>query len=578
MKRLTILAAALLVTAACDTLEQNPMDKLFEDNAFQTESDLELYTNSFYSMFPSAYTIFYGDRISDYMAPIAVSKFFLGSYTAQDGSGWTWGSLRNVNYFLAHYDQPSIPLEARQHYGALARLMRAVFYFDKAKRFGDVPWYDAPLDYDDPLLYKPRDSREMVMQKVLEDLDYACTHLRTRDGGRLSDTDASVVDRYVALAFKARVCLFEGTFRKYHGLTGSPSANEWLAEAVDAAQQVMDSGVFTLARDYGSQFVSQAADPDETILAIVHSADLQIYHASNWYWCSPSYGECLGLTHQFIDTYLCSDGSRFTDRPGFDELEFPDEVEGRDSRLAQTIRCGLYVRSDGKVYAPDFGACTTGYQVRKWVVDDTSMDSRAMCTSAIPYLRYAEVLLGYAEAKAELGTFTADDWTRTIGALRTRAGITDVSMPATADPYLVEHYFPDLSDPVLLEIRRERGVELVGEGLRYDDIRRWKRGELMTMEYQGIYVPSLDLPLDLNGDDVDDVAFVRKNSWQVSTYQVLVGSKYLLSGGVYGRLIYKANTNDTYSRVWEDKMYLYPVPYDEIVVNAALGQNPGWEM
>ena len=253
-------------------------------------------------------------------------------------------------------------------------------------------------------------------------------------------------------------------------------------------------------------------------------------------------------------------------------------MSGRDPRLEATIRCGRYVRGDGKVYAPDFGACTTGYQIRKWVSRDVSMDSRSMQTTAIPWIRYAEVLLNYAEAKAELGEFTPDDWDKTIKALRLRAGIRSAEMPSAADFYLKSVYFPDIDDPVLLEIRRERGVELIAENQRFDDIRRWKRGELMTMEYQGIYVPSLDLPLDLNGDGDEDVTFVKKTSWQSNTYQVMIGSKYLLSGKNYGRLIYKANTNEQYDRLWEDKMYLYPVPYDAIVVNPALGQNPGWEM
>lgn len=577
MKKIVFFLLSLVV-AGCNTLEQNPSDKLFESNAFQTEADLKLYTNGFYSMLPSAYTIFYGDRVSDYMAPIAVGKFFLGSYTAQDSGGWSWGSLRNVNYFLSHYDNPAIPAEARAHYGALARLMRAMFYFDKVKRFGDVPWYDRPLEYDDPDLYKPRDSREFIMKKVLEDLEDACQHLRSRDGGQLSDSDCSVIDRYVALALKARICLFEGTFRKYHGITAEPAPEEWLAEAADAAAQVMGSQLFSLSDNYGNLFVSEEADKKEVLLAIVHSAGLQVHHAANWYYTSPSYGECLGLTHQFVNTYLNVDGSRFTDTPGYDEMEFQDEVTARDPRLSATIRCGHYVRSDGKVYPPDFGACTTGYQIRKWVSRDVSMDSRSMQTTAIPWIRYAEVLLDYAEARAELGVFTVGDWDKTVGALRHRAGITSVGMPTEADPYLKQTYFPELTDPVLLEIRRERGIELVAEGQRFDDIRRWKAGRLMAMEYQGIYVPSLDLPLDLNGDGDEDVTFVKKTSWQSNTYQVMIGSKYLLSGKNYGRLIYKANTNEQYDRLWEDKMYLYPVPYDAIVVNPALGQNPGWEM
>lgn len=577
---ITIATAVLAAFTSCETLEQMPVDKLYEDNAFLTEADLELYSNSFYTMFPSAYNVFYGDRISDYIAPVAINKFFLGTYTAQDSGNWTWGSLRNVNYFLAHYNNPDIPEEARAHFGGLARMMRALFYFDKVKRFGDVPWYDKPLEADDPDLYKTQDSREFIMNKVLDDINYACDNLRTRDGGKLSNVDCTVIDRYVALALKSRICLYEGTWRKYHGLSDlNPKADEWLRESVDAAEKLLD--VFRLntagQTPYGDLFISQSANKDEFIMALVFSAGFQVYHDANWRYTSPSYGEKLGVTHQFINTYLNADGSRFTDKSGYEEMEFQDEVRDRDPRLAQTIRCGNYVRSDGKSHAPDFGSVTTGYQIRKWVVDDVTLDSRAESTNCIPLIRYAEVLLNYAEAKCELGEFTSEDWNRTIGLLRQRAGLKECGMPTETDKYLQTTYFPEISDAVLLEIRRERAIELFAEGFRFDDIRRWKRGELMTMQYQGIYVPYVDVPLDLNEDGTDDVGFVNKQSWQVNTYQVLLGSTYELSKKKYGRLIYHANETEDFPRKWEDKMYVYPVPYDETIINPNLKQPMGWE-
>jgi hypothetical protein len=258
-------------------------------------------------------------------------------------------------------------------------------------------------------------------------------------------------------------------------------------------------------------------------------------------------------------------------------MEFQNEVKDRDPRLAQTIRCGAYIRSDEKNYAPDFGAVTTGYQIRKWVVDDVTLDSRAESTNCVPLFRYAEVLLNYAEAKCELGEFSEDIWDKTIGLIRSRAGITDCSMPASADQYMQNTYFPDITDANLLEIRRERAIELCAEGFRFDDIKRWKRGELMTMEYQGIYVPSEGMELDLNEDGVMDVGFVKKQSWQVNTYQVLLGSTYILAKKNYGRLIYNANATDAFPRVWEDKMYVYPVPYDETIINPNLKQPEGWQ-
>src|SRR5690606_24039205 len=128
-------------------------------------------------------------------------------------------------------------------------------------------------------------------------------------------------------------------------------------------------------------------------------------------------------------------------------------------------------------------------------------------TSSIPIIRYAEVLLNYAEAKAELGTFTDEDWANTMGVLRARGGITGglTNIPTVADPYLQEIYFPEISGPALLEIRRERGIELVMEGFRFYDIVRSKKGDLMEKVFNGIYVPALNQPLDLNDDGNFDV-------------------------------------------------------------------------
>jgi hypothetical protein len=133
--------------------------------------------------------------------------------------------------------------------------------------------------------------------------------------------------------------------------------------------------------------------------------------------------------------------------------------------------------------------------------------------NSISLIRYAEVLLNYAEAKAEVGTITNEDWSKTIGALRGRAGITGglTSLPVTIDTYLQQNYFPAISDPVLLEIRRERGIELSWEGLRYNDLIRWKRGELLTKSWNGFYVPALNTPLDLNEDGKMDVLFYSSN-------------------------------------------------------------------
>ena len=189
-------------------------------------------------------------------------------------------------------------------------------------------------------------------------------------------------------------------------------------------------------------------------------------------------------------------------------------------------------------------------------------------------IRYAEVLLNYAEAKAELNLMDATIWSQTIGALRTRAGV-PATEPATADTYMQNVYFPEISDKYLLEIRRERGIELVYEGLRYADLLRWKKGKLLEMQWKGIYVPAKDLPMDLDGNGTPDVAFVDKApAVKVPgvIYYTLTGSARL-SEGSKGFITWR----DDEVRKFEDKKYFHPISNADIVLNPNLVQNQGWQ-
>ena len=225
----------------------------------------------------------------------------------------------------------------------------------------------------------------------------------------------------------------------------------------------------------------------------------------------------------------------------------------------------------------------TGYHPIKWSLDDVNVDTRDLNTNSVSIFRYGEVLLNYAEAKAELGTLTDADWAATVGTLRERAGITGGlnSKPTVVDLYLQSTYFPDISDPVILEIRRERGTELCFEGLRFYDIIRWKRGELFEMEWNGIYVPALDTPLDLNEDGVAEVVYFK-----VEPATRIPGVIYINVsdevGGVPNAYRLKNDTSgevtwlNTVPRAWEEKKYVYPIPEDARLVNPDLGQNQGW--
>ena len=311
--------------------------------------------------------------------------------------------------------------------------------------------------------------------------------------------------------------------------------------------------------------------------ARAYSAELNAVHSLNSYFIVQQYGS-YSLTKQFVNTYLNLDGTRFTDKAGYEKTEFVDEFTNRDYRLMQSIRYPGYTRKNNGVdtpYAPDFGYCVTGYHPIKWVIDDTGYDSNTSpCPTSIPIIRYAEILLTYAEAKCELGEFDETIWNETIKPLRERAGV-DGTMPAAADPYMIDYFLNTITDNALLEIRRERGIELLLENVRWDDDMRWAMGELVERPWYGVYVGELGKVYDMNGDGTGDVCFVREEPERPQsgvTYRVL-GSDFSLTDGDSGYL----NCYIQMTRKWDDKKYVRPVPTTALNDNPALGQNYGWE-
>jgi hypothetical protein len=582
-----ILLSFLLVS--CDKeLDQIPVSTASKSAVFGSQQGLDLYANSFYSILPGRVTNL--DAMSDYLAVKAVPTFIQqGAFAATLSSGWTWTNLRNINYFIANNNDPKVPAEVRNNYLGIAKFFRAYFYFDKVKRFGDVPWIGKPLDVADPVLYGPRDPRTLVMDSVLADIDFACTNITS-----ISDGTRSLITKYVAYALKSRICLFEGTFRKYHTeLNLQGSAPTWLDNAAVAARYVIDNGGYSIyttggaGKSYRTVFTNSTPIASEVMLSAISDLTLKILNDANWYWTSGTYGDKASFTRTFINTYLNLDGTPFTNNPAYPTMLFKDEVKNRDLRLKQTIRLGDYKRIIGGVQVPAppiFSYTFTGYQPIKWTLDDMYYDSETLNNNSISEFRFAEVLLNYAEAKSELGTLTDADWAITIGVLRARGGITGglTTKPTVVDPYLQSVYFPGITDPVILEVRRERGIELCLEGFRFADILRWKRGELMNLEWNGFYVPALVTPMDLNEDGIMDVAFFQgtKPSPAIAgvTYvdvSPLVGGKSnseLLKNGTFGELTWMNNI----SRKWEDKMYYYPIPATDLITNPNLGQNPGW--
>lgn len=571
-----------------DLLEKEPIHRLSASEFFSSENDLEIYSYSFYENgLPDEGDIAESDGTSDMAAITVPSTFLTGAWSSIDQGGWgvgNWKALRNINYFLGKASQTPVAEKVLNHYIGLARYWRAVFYLNKVQTFGAVPWYDKTLNPDDPDLYKGRDSREFVMGKVLEDINFASNHINED-----KDTYSSLVNRFTALAMKSRICLYEGTYRKYHPELGLSDAEMWLRQAADAAKEVMDKGGYQLYNtgkpesDYRTLFIAENLSgmpkiAKEVILARNMDYDSRRWHSLTWRFNSATYGSRWSLIKPFVNTYLMRDGGKFTDKSDFDKIDFLQEMKNRDYRLSQTIRAEGYCRSDGTPAPPDFSVTLTGYHILKWSLDDPKQDGQGFSTNNIPIIRYAEVLLNYAEAKAELGEFGSKEWNETIKLLRQRAGVSGME-PTDADPYLQRVFFPDISDKYLLEIRRERGIELCFEGLRYQDLMRWKRGELLDSEFmpfQGIYIPAKGVNYDLNGDGKPDMCVVDKlpSTPTPGVKYVVLGANIKLSEEDHGHLIWAWGIR----RKWEDKKYLRPIPQSAITLNPnLLPQNEGWE-
>ncbi|RZL20109.1 MAG: RagB/SusD family nutrient uptake outer membrane protein [Pedobacter sp.] len=592
MKKAYILILLACITfSACKKLDQEPESTATKAAVFGSESGLKLYTNSFYAMefLPKNSTS--RDEMSDYLAIRAVPTFLQpGAFAANLSDGWKWEDLRNLNYFIENCNDPNVPADVRNNYLGIARYFRAYFYMEKVKRFGDVPWIGKPLNVNDPALYAGRDKRELVMDSVLADINFACANIKS-----VNDPTRTTITKYVAYAYKSRICLFEGTFRKYHTeLNLQSTASTWLENAVSSAKEIMDKGGYSInvtggpGVSYRQLFTSTVPVASEVLQAAVSDLTLNVLNEANWWWTSGTYGAKASFTRTFINTYLKLDGTPFTNDPNYKTILFKDEVKNRDLRLKQTIRSGDYKRINNGVQVPAppvFSYTFTGYQPIKWTLDDMYYDAGALNINSIALFRYAEVLLNYAEAKAELGTLTDQDWATTIGVLRSRAGITGglAAKPIVADPYLIANYFPGINDATLLEVRRERGIELSLEGLRFSDILRWKRGSLMDQEWNGFYVPALNTPLDLNEDGILDVAFYQGTKpapaatgvTYVDVSATISGAKnsQQLKNGTSGELTWM----NEIARKWDDKMYYYPIPQADLQRNPALGQNPGWK-
>ena len=583
--------ALLSGTAGCsDMLDQYPLDAISPETYYNNADELRSATNQFYGMFPGAASGYTesADVVCTFNLPAEVQGI---RTVPTSGGGWNWEYLRAVNFYLSHSVRCD-DVDAREHFDGIARFFRAYFYFEKVKRFGEVPWFDRELSSTDPELFRPRDSRDFIMDKILDDLTYAINNISDKK-------DLYNVTHWTALALKSRICLFEGTYRKYHGI---PGYEKFLDECATASKLFIDNAPYAIyktgAQPYRDLFSSMNAIEEEVILARDYDRAQNVMHEANANTLSPTYGRP-GMNKKIVNSYLMTNGDRFTDQPGYETMQYYDEMQNRDPRLTQTVVGPGYMRiNSDKVESPNFSSSTTGYQIIKWVTD-ASGDGYMGSSNDYILFRAAEVYLNYAEAKAELGTLTQEDLEISIKKIRDRVGMPNIDMDAAnanPDPYLcaLESGYQNVTGPnkgVILEIRRERTIELCLEGHRYYDIIRWKEGKMFEQPFLGMYFPGLTQGsgdnrydvFDMNDGTVGDKEKVdiciytgKKPSVKNIRKFYKLGDEFVLTDGDKGNII--CHDIEKEPRQWnEERDYFFPIPTTErSLTNGALTQNPGW--
>ena len=601
-KTISILLAALAACACSDFLERTPANKFAAETFFAGETDLRLYADGLIdTALPDASDMALGeDRFTDLCGTKNSKEFYWGTYTASKGNNWTtstWSFPRRVAYMLENMPRckDKVLESTYNHYEGVARFWRAWITFKRMKVFGDCYFVDKVIDPTDTLtLYSGRQDREDTFHRMTEDLDFACGHCLASGDGINSDGRV-YVNKYVALAYASRIFLYEGTFRKYHSVnpsTGKPWSGEYeragdlLERAEKYAKELVEAGAFSLVSDYRGLFVSPGLNPKEVIWGRTYSEDLSVRHGVTYKYCSTTSSLLYGPTKEYVRMFLRTDGT-----PASGELSVTEEFNGRDKRLSATVLApGQTVKkSDGTTpeFAPNWTWTCTGYLWIKWVqLEDVPLGADNKSYNSVPIMRYAEVLLNYAEAAAELGHMDQALWEKTVGALRRRAGVRSIYPGAAgyvADTWLRDYYTKDVLHPAaltdeLLEIRRERVTELMLEGQsRYDDLVRWHLGDLIERRYnhegwRGIWITEEEA---VSGFDWAGKHYtVSKSRGTSETNYKITGNASGArspSEGSYGYLVYH------YKLAWDDKMYLHPIPQAALNVNPALGQNEGWQ-
>lgn len=555
-----------------------------EDGFFKTPGDLEIYTNNMYGYISADYWDVASDNVM-YVEEAGIYSKMRGELNPNKAGAWSWGSIRNVNFMLARTNNVVGDVAEINHYIGLARMFRAKLYYDKVLSYSDVPWYSRDLQTTDTEeLFKPQDPRALVVDSVMADLDFAVKNMKDNSSGRTRWY------RSGALAMQARIALAEGCWRKYHPELGLNDADRFFKVAADACNAIMNTGNYELSVGEGAYealFNSQDLSSNkEMIIFEDYSNELGRLHGAG-----ARFDWTTGLSRDLMeDYYVIEDGKakRFQDVPDYDKKTFLEIFENRDPRLGQTFMTPGFIRPGSS--EPHRQKITIGgYPQVKFSPGTFDQLEWGKAYTDLPLIRYAEVLLMYAEAKAELGELTQDDIDRSINLIRDRAGVPRATLSewlANIDPVQANRY-PNVTSSqkgAILEVRRERRIELACEGFRFDDLMRWGAGKLMEKAPEGMYIGKLGY-IDLTGDGQPDYAVVAtqadadaipqadKEKYKLNV-EILEGNTIELTGGDKGYIRLIAQVNKW--KFIEPKYYYSPIATQDIVLNKNLVQNKYW--
>lgn len=599
-----ILGAMAFTFSACNDsfLERTPTNDLNDVAFWKTTSDLETYCNGIYNEAANAgsYKFMIGfhsdpfsvktsgpygmEAMSDNFASMDGYQTWASAIAAgienvpSDGTNyasWNWTLLRRINVFMANYDKVQASDEAKKPYLGEALFFRAWFYLYMVQYYGDVPLITTPLTTDSPELFAKRTPRKEVMAQVLSDISEACKCLPEDEWG------AHRLTRGAALALKSRIGLYEGTYRKYHKLGDE---TEFLDACISACEDLMKMGysIYDTGnpdKDYTALFTTDDLSSNkEVILYRKYSDPLDMHRM-----CGYTINLRNGGTKDFVDDFLCLDSDGKARPVGLSseysndtpELEFTN----RDPRLSQTFlapgneaakKLFIDITHAQKTF-PRIGnmqtwPTLTGYHPIKYYIREQDKKGFGKETQDYPLFRYAEVLLNYAEAKAEKGECNQDVLDLTINVLRDRVDMPHLSENPEMDPKYADRGISSL----LVEIRRERRVELSFEYLRYQDLMRWAWGDKLAERPLGMRLEDSDFDDPRYDGAITKAGAANEGQNPIHVFVAEDGKQYI---DAYGGTNYRAERRSFNP----EKDYLRPIPKSAISANTELGQNPLWD-